>query len=109
MTDGTNYVRSAVDADQKIHAIAANCSHFKIGKTGRNLSDVFNSEFKNAYDRIEAIHETHLKAEADELESYLIDHFQSHDKYASECDNKNKDAQEMGDSDVYYIYVVVKN
>ena len=109
MTDGTNYVRTAMDADQKIHAIAANCSHFKIGKTGRNLSDVFNSEFKDAYDRIEVIHETHLKAEADELESYLIDHFQSHDKYASECDNKDKDNKEMGDSGVYYIYVVVKN
>jgi hypothetical protein len=109
MTDGTNYVRSAVDADQKNHAIAANCSHFKIGKTGRNLTDVFNSDFKDAYDRIEVIHETHLKAEADELESYLIDHFQSHDKYACECDNKDKDAQKMRDSDVYYIYVVVKN
>ena len=109
MTDGTNYVRTAMDADQKIHAIAANCSHFKIGKTGRNLSDVFNSEFKDAYDRIEAIHQTHLKAEADELESYLIDHFQSHDKYASECDNKDKDGQEMVDAGAYYIYVVVKN
>jgi hypothetical protein len=109
MTDGTNYIRSAVDADQKIHAIAANCSHFKIGKTGRDLSDVFNSEFKDAYDRIEAIYQTHLKAEADELESYLIDHFRSHDKYACECDNKDKDAQEMGDADTYCIYVVVKN
>ena len=109
MTDGTNYIRSAVDADQKIHAIAANCSHFKIGKTGRNPPDVFNSEFKGAYDRIEVIHQTNLKAEADELESYLIDHFRSHDKYAPECVNKDKDAQEMGDSNVYYIYVVVKN
>jgi hypothetical protein len=109
MTDGTNYVRTAVDAAQKIHAIAANCSHFKIGKTGRDLSDVFNSEFKDAYDRIEAIHETHLKAEADELESYLIDHFQSHDKYASECDNRDKDDKGMEDADTYYIYVVVKN
>ena len=109
MTDGTNYVRIAVDAAQKIHAIAANCSHFKIGKTGRNLSEVFNSEFKDAYDRIEAIHETPLKAEADELELYLIDHFQSHDKYACECDNKDKDGKEMGNFDAYYIYVVVKN
>jgi hypothetical protein len=108
MTDGTNYVRIATDTAQKIHAIAANCSHFKIGKTGRNLSDVFNSEFKDAYDRIEAIHQTHLKAEADELESYLIDHFQSHDKYASECDNK-EDSKEMGDSGTYCIYVVVKD
>jgi hypothetical protein len=109
MTDKTNYVRSATDAAQKIHAIAANCSHFKIGKTGRNLSDVFNSEFKDVYDRIEAIHQTHLKAEADELELYLIDHFQSHDKYALECDNKDKDGKEMGNFDTYYIYVVVKN
>lgn len=109
MAEESNYVRSAVDAAQKIHAIAANCTHFKIGKTGRNLSDVFNSEFKDAYDRIEAIHQTHLKAEADELESYLIDHFQSHDKYASECDNKDKEGKEMGDYDAYYIYVVVKN
>jgi hypothetical protein len=109
MTDGTNYVRSAVDADQKIHAIAANCAHFKIGKTVRNPSDVFNSEFKGAYDRIEVIHQTHIKAEADELESYLIDHFQSHDKYACECDNRGKDDQQVGEADVYYIYVVVKN
>jgi len=109
MTDGTNYVRTAMDAAQKIHAIAANCSHFKIGKTGRNLSEVFNSECKDAYDRIEAIHQTPLKAEADELESYLIDHFQSHDKYASECDNRDKDDKGMEDADTYYIYVVVKN
>jgi hypothetical protein len=109
MAEELNYVRSATDAAQKIHAIAANCSHFKIGKTGRNLSDIFNSEFKGAYDRIEAVHQTHIKAEADELESYLIDHFQSHDKYASECDNKDKDGKAMGDFDAYYIYVVVKN
>jgi len=109
MAEESNYIRSAVDAAQKIHAIAANCSHFKIGKTGQNLSDRFNSEYKDAYDRIEAIHKSTLKAEVDELEVYLIDHFQKHDKYASECDNKDKGGGEMADSDTYYIYVVVKD
>ena len=109
MAEESNYLRSAVDATQKIHAIAANCSHFKIGKTGQNLSDRFNSKYKDAYDRIEAIHKSTLKAEVDELEAYLIDHFQAHDKYASECDNKEKGGEEMGNSGTYYIYVVVKD
>jgi hypothetical protein len=109
MANETNYVRTVMDADQKIHAIAANCSHFKIGKTGRNPADVFDSEFKDSYDRIEVIHQTHFKAEADELESYLIEHFRLHDKYSCECDNRGKDDQQVGEADVYYIYVVVKN
>ncbi|MCJ7729790.1 MAG: hypothetical protein MUO27_07945 [Sedimentisphaerales bacterium] len=109
MAEKSNYIRSAVDAAQKIHAIAAHCSHFKIGKTGQNLSDIFNSEYKDAYDRIEAIHKTTLKAEVDELEAYLIDHFQAHDKYASECDNKDRGGGEIENSGTYCVYVVVKD
>lgn len=94
---------------KKIQNIASKCSHFKIGKTGQNLSDRFNSEYKNTYDGIVPIHKSSDRKEVDELESWLIDRFLSFDKYKSMCDNDAVGGGEMDDSDTYYVYVVVKD
>lgn len=96
-------------AVKKIQKITSKCSRFKIGKTGQNLSDRFNSEYKNRYDRIELVHRSSDREEVDDLESYLIDRFLSFDKYESMCDNQAVGGGEMDDSNTYYIYVVVKD
>lgn len=108
---------------KKIQEIAAKCSRFKIGKTGQNLSDRLNSEYKNRYDRIEFVHKSSDSAEIDELEKSLIRHFK--ENWVSElkrkvhklltgktipmCDNDAVGGGKMDNSDTYYVYVVVKD
>jgi len=110
------------DAIKKIRKIIFNCSHFKIGKTGQNLLDRFNSEYKNMYDKIECVHKSSDSTKIDELEKYLISNFKengiselkrkSHElltnKTIPKCDNDAVGCGEMEDSDTYYVYVVVK-
>jgi hypothetical protein len=96
-------------AVKTIQGIVSKCSHFKIGKTGQNLPDRFNSEYENKYDRIVLVNKSSDSKEVDELESYLIDRFLSFDKYKSMCDNDAVGGGEMDNSDTYYVYVVVKD
>lgn len=97
------------DAVKKIQAITSNCSHFKIGKTGQSLSDRFDSAYKNEYDRIKLIYNSNDQKIVDDLESYLIDRFLSFDKYKSICDNRAIGSGEMEDSEIYHVYVVLKD
>lgn len=96
-------------AVKKIQTITSNCSHFKIGKTGQSLSDRFDAEYKNEYDRIKSVYKSNDKKIVDDLESYLIDRFLSFDKFKSMCVNQAIGGGEMEDSETYHVYVVVKD
>ena len=109
-------------AVKEIQDIASNYSHFKIGKTGQSLSDRFDSEYKNKYDRIEPVRKSSDSTEIDELEKYLISRFKENwvseltrkvhklltGKTMPKCDNDAVGGGEMDNSDTCYVYVVVK-
>ncbi len=108
---------------RKIQDIVSKCSNFKIGKTGQNLSDRFNSEYKNTYNRIASVHKSGDSTEIDELEKHLIEHFKENwiselkrkahkmltGKTIPKCDNDAVGGGEMDNSNTYYVYVVVKD
>ena len=92
------------EAVQKVSNIAAKFNSFKIGKTGQNLDDRFDSNYKETYSEIRLICRSKNKGDIDNWEEKLIERFKSDPKN----DNEIIGGGDMGDSDEYYIYVVVK-
>lgn len=123
MNNEPDKLRIKKAAIKKIQDVASKCSHFKIGKTGQNLSDRFDSEYKSIYDRIVLVHKSNDSTEVDDLEKDLIKYFKENwvlelkrevkkirtGKTISNCDNDAIGGGEMDDSDTYYVYVVVKD
>ena len=96
------------EATQKIREIADKYSHFKIGKTGQGLSDRFDSEYKEEYEKIIPICHASDSSIIDQWEKDLIAHFQKDGDYKGKCDNDAIGGGDMDESDTYRIYVVVK-
>ena len=94
-TDSCNNIKNSIDA----------CSSFKIGKTGQKLEDRF-KEYENEYDNIEEIYSSSNKTLIDDLEKWLITYFQ---EYSPGCDNEQNGGGDMDISDMYRIYIVIKN
>lgn len=93
---------------QKIKDIADKYTNFKIGKTGQKLSDRFDSEYKEDYDKIVPICPSSNKEIIDQWEEDLITYFQNDDNYVDKCDNDAIGQGDMGQSEKYRIYIVVK-
>lgn len=104
-----DYVKATTDSIKKIEKVVGTCSSFKIGKTGQSLQDRFDSEYKDQYDRIVEVYCSSNESEISALERWLIEYFQTLEKYSSKCDNKASGGGDMDYSSKYYIYVVVKD
>jgi len=96
------------EAIETIEGLADANSHFKIGKTGQELSDRFDSEYKDDYDKIIGICHSDKASAIDQWEEDLISHFQGDDDYKDKCDNDAVGGGEMDESETYRLYVVVK-
>lgn len=96
------------EAIQKIKDISDKHSSFKIGKTGQELSDRFDSEYKEDYDKIIPICSSPKKEIIDQWEEELITYFQNDDDYIDKCDNDAIGQGDMRQSKKYRIYIVVK-
>lgn len=103
-----NSTMTQAKAIEMIKGIADKNSRFKIGKTGQELSDRFDSEYKDDYDKIIEICHSSDSAVIDQWEKDLIAHFQADDDYKDKCDNDAVGGGEMEEADTYQIYVVVK-
>lgn len=78
-----------------------NISNFKIGKTNQELSERFNSEYKDKYDKIIGIYESEDTDLIDWLEKELIELY----RYKPKCDNKQLGG---GPDGATRIYIVIK-
>ena len=96
------------EAIKMIEGLADDNSHFKIGKTGQELPDRFDSEYKDDYDKINPICRSEKASLIDKWGKDLIAHFQADDDYKDKCDNDAVGGGEMDESDTYRLYVVVK-
>ncbi len=96
------------DAIEKIEGHADNNSRFKIGKTGQELSDRFDSEYKDDYDKIIGICQSSKANVIDKWEKDLIANFRADDGYKDKCDNDAVGGGEMDEAETYRLYVVVK-
>ena len=96
------------EAIQRIKNISDEHSGFKIGKTGQELSDRFDSEYKEDYDEIIPIVFSSKKNIIDQCEEELITYFKNDKDYLDKCDNDAIGQGDMGQSKKYRIYIVVK-
>jgi len=96
------------DAIERIEGLAADNSRFKIGKTGQELSDRFDSEYKHDYDKIIGICHSSKARLIDKWEKDLIAHFQADADYKGKCDNDTVGGGEMDEAETYRLYVAVK-
>ena len=78
-----------------------NISSYKIGKTNQELSERFNSEYKDKYDKIIGIYESKDTDLIDWLEKELIELY----RYKPKCDNKQLGG---GPNGATQIYIVIK-
>lgn len=76
-------------------------SSYKIGKTNQELSERFNSEYKDKYDKIIGIYESEDTDLIDWLEKELIERYRNEPK----CDNKQLGG---GPDGATRIYIVIK-
>lgn len=74
---------------------------YKIGKTNQELSERFNSEYKDKYDKIIGIYESEDTDLIDWLEKELIERYRNEPK----CDNKQLGG---GPDGATRIYIVIK-
>ena len=102
-------IRVKTDCIKKIEEIVKGCSHFKIGKTGRDIHDRFDTEYRDDYERIEEVYSSTSKTLIDDLEKWLKEYFQTLEKYSHKCDNKAVGGGDMDSSYNYTLYVVVKD
>jgi hypothetical protein len=95
------------DVITKIKDLVKDSSKYKIGKTGQELEDRFDTDYKEEFDSINYIchHDTDEEL-IDKWEKDLIAHFTSTDK---RCVNDANGGGEMtGVSGRYRIYIVMK-
>jgi molybdopterin converting factor small subunit len=107
--EGYNDIRVKIDCIDRIKEIVAGSSHFKIGKTGQDIHERFDANYRDDYKRIETVYSSTSKTVIDDLEKWLIEYFQTLDKYSRRCDNKVVGGGDMDFSDKYTLYVVVKD
>jgi hypothetical protein len=113
-----NGIQNYITAKKKIQGMVANCSHFVIGKAGKDRLD----DHKNGYDKIESIHESSRSKDIDNMAFRLSGIFLEtgkspknrlfptrHNKTQPKCDNKEPVKGEMRVSDSYCVYVAVKD
>lgn len=91
----------------QVRNIAANCSTFKIGKTGEELNTRFNQEdYRNKYSHIKAVYSSKSSSLVDEMEVYLIQKA----KLFPNCQNIKETSSlhdpMASDVDMYYVYIV---
>jgi len=111
MTNYSDFIKvcESQNASQKVSAIIAKCSHFKIGKTGENLEDRRNQpDYAEVYPNIEEVYSNTSKVRVSDMESYLIDRYQSNSKCDNIKDGNESNNDPMTDSSKYYVYVVWK-
>ncbi len=97
------------DAISKIEEYIDGCSKFKIGKTGQEPKERFESEdYRGNYGRIEEVHSSNEKDVIDNLVKALIKHFRADKEYSKRCDNVAVGGSDMDASEKYYVYVVIK-
>jgi hypothetical protein len=104
-----NDIKVKTDCINRIKKIVVRCSKFKIGKTGQDIHERFDAKYKDDYERIEAVYSSTSKTVIDDLEEWLIEYFQTLEKYSRKCDNKAVGGGDMDFSDNYTLYVVVKD
>jgi hypothetical protein len=103
-----NDVKVKIDCAIRIKEIVAGCSRFKIGKTGQDVHERFDTNYKDDYERIEAVYSSKSRRAIDDLEKWLIEYFQTFEKYSRRCDNKAVGGGDMDFSNEYTLYVVAK-
>lgn len=90
------YFRDLLEVDSSKY------SKFKIGKTGQEIRERFQTEYQDEYDDIRSLALSEDSALIDCLEKFLIAYFQNDPK----CQNHQIGGGEMAQSKVYRIYVV---
>ena len=101
------FAQSQREAMAKIDAIIAECTSFKIGKTGETLLDRLSQpDYNDAYTHIVSVF-SGTKEDVDDMESYLINKYINHSK----CDNKKDGNASNNDTmaenaEEYHVYVV---
>lgn len=111
-------IQAFIMAKDKIQSVTVNCSHFIIGKAEKNIL----GNYKNGYNEIKPVYISSSNAKVDRMESLLIGYFLSvgklnknrlyhpkHNKFQPKCDNKVFCNRKMGDSNLYCVYVAVKD
>lgn len=101
------FAQSQREAIAKIDAIIAECTSFKIGKTGETLLDRLNQpDYNDVYTHITSVFDGNME-DVDDMESYLINTYLNHPK----CDNKKDGGASNNDTmgknaDEYFVYIV---
>ena len=96
------------DVLEKIKSKVANYSHFRIGKTEKDLDDHFQNSYKSQYDKIIKICLSSHSATITNWEKSLIEDFMKDDAYTGKFDNKSNFDGIMPRGKDYHIYVAVK-
>ena len=84
-------------------------SKFKIGKTGQDLDARFDSVYRDQYDSIRSLMSSPDNIFIDHLEEWLITSLLEIEEYSSRCDNEQRGGGDMETSDIYHLYIVIKN
>ena len=101
------FAQSQRDAIAKVEEIIAECSSFKIGKTGESLLDrLCQPDYAGIYSKITPIF-FGQKEEVNDMESYLINKYINHSKCNNQKDGdaSNNDTMAIG-SEKYQVYIV---
>ncbi len=77
-------------------------SNFKIGKTGQTITERYDEEYSETYDKYEVIGTSEKATVIDNFEKYMIKRFIDLDN----CDNDQIGGGEMTESDKYIVYLV---
>lgn len=100
-------VCNRINAIKKVDVIVPNCSSFKIGKTGDTLDELLNN-YNGEYNHIGLVF-VGSKSDVDDMESYLIDQYNSHPKCANKKDGEASNNDPMAENaEKYQVYVVWK-
>jgi len=84
------------------------CKSFQIGKTGENVQNLFDNEYRGKYTNFEVIWPSENKSEIELLEDTLINHFTKSPGYKHKCENKGKNVSGMRKSNKYVIFVLLR-
>lgn len=98
-------------AKSKLEELIANCSKYKIGKTGQALEERF-SKYQGKgedFERIEELYKSKSFDIVSKLESDLIDDYINDDKCKNIKDGEHSINDHIdSEAEVYFVYVVLK-
>lgn len=102
------FASDVIDAKRKINGIISHCSMFKIGKTGKLLSQRFDElDYNGVYEKIDYVYRSIFAQDVDKMESVLIDNYIGNSKCKNRRDGDLSYKDDMADDAlVYQVYIV---